>query len=64
MGGNSRVGAELIAPGKLIIRRRVIEFGELDGRETPRAQRMAEIFKRAGVFGELTSDLKTFAGKS
>jgi len=60
MGGNSRVGAELIAPGKILHTAiGVIEFGELDGRETPRAQRLAEVFKRAGIFGELTADLKT-----
>lgn len=60
MGGNSRVGAELVAPGKILHTAiGVIEFGELDGRETPRAQRLAEVFKRAGIFGELTTDLKT-----
>lgn len=60
MGGNSRVGAELIAPGKVMHTAiGVIEFGEMDGRITPRAERLAEIFKRAGIYGELTSDLKT-----
>ncbi|HEX4211654.1 MAG TPA: 2-dehydropantoate 2-reductase [Candidatus Binataceae bacterium] len=60
MGGNSRVGAELIAPGKVMHTAiGVIEFGELDGRITPRAERLMEIFKRAGIFGELTTDLKT-----
>jgi 2-dehydropantoate 2-reductase len=60
MGGNSRVGAELVAPGKILHTAiGVIEFGELHGRETPRAQRLAEVFKRAGIFGELTADLKT-----
>lgn len=60
MGGNSRVGAELVAPGKILHTAiGVIEFGELDGRETPRAQRLAEMFKRAGILGELTTDLKT-----
>ncbi len=60
MGGNSRVGAEVVAPGKVLhtaLGR--IEFGELDGRESPRAQQIAEIFRRAGIFGELTTDLKT-----
>ena len=60
MGGNSRVGAEVVAPGKVLhtaLGR--IEFGELDGRESPRAQHIAEIFRRAGIFGELTADLKT-----
>ena len=64
MGGNARVGAELTAPGKLHhTASGIIEFGELDGRETPRAQRMAEAFKRAGVFGQLTSDLKSVRWK-
>jgi 2-dehydropantoate 2-reductase len=60
MGGNSRVGAELIAPGRVMnTALGAIEFGEMDGRITPRAERLAEIFKRAGIYGELTSDLKT-----
>lgn len=60
MGGNSRIGAEVVAPGKVLhtaLGR--IEFGQLDGRESPRAQHIAEIFRRAGIFGELTTDLKT-----
>jgi 2-dehydropantoate 2-reductase len=60
MGGNSRIGADLIAPG--VVQHTAlgaIEFGELDGRKTPRAERIAEVFKRAGILGELTSDLKT-----
>jgi 2-dehydropantoate 2-reductase len=60
MGGNSRVGADLIAPG--VVQHTalgIIEFGELDGSESPRAQRLAEVFRRAGIFGELTTDLKT-----
>ncbi len=60
MGGNARVGAELTAPGKLLhTASGIIEFGELDGRDTPRAQRMAEAFKRAGIFGQFTRDLKS-----
>jgi len=60
MGGNSRVGAELIAPGVVLhTALGIIEFGELDGSQTPRAQRLAEVFKRANIFGELTTDLKT-----
>jgi len=60
MGGNSRVVVDLVAPG--VIQHNAlgaIEFGELDGRVTPRAERLAEVFKRAGIFGELSSDLKT-----
>jgi 2-dehydropantoate 2-reductase len=64
MGGNARVGAELTAPGKLLhTASGIIEFGELDGRDTPRAQRMAEAFKRAGVLGQFTHDLKSVRWK-
>jgi 2-dehydropantoate 2-reductase len=60
MGGNSRVGAELVAPGVLLhTALGFIEFGELDGADSPRALRLAELFKRAGIFGELTTDLQT-----
>jgi 2-dehydropantoate 2-reductase len=60
MGGNSRVGADMAAPGKLNHTAiGVIEFGELDGKETPRALRLKEVFERAGIHGELTTDLKT-----
>ena len=64
MGGNARVGAELTAPGKLLhTASGIIEFGELDGRDTPRAERMAEAFKRAGIFGQFTRDLKSVRWK-
>ena len=60
MGGNARVGAEITAPGKLL---HTVgghaEIGELDGRKTPRAERIAASFRRAGVLGELTEDLLT-----
>jgi len=60
MGGNSRIGAELISHGKVLHTAiGEIEFGELDGRITPRAERLAEVFRRAGILGELTTDLKT-----
>jgi 2-dehydropantoate 2-reductase len=60
MGGNSRVGAELVAPGKVLHTAiGVIEFGELDGVESSRAQKIADTFRRADILGELTSDLKT-----
>ena len=60
MGGNARVGAELVAPGRIVHRTGgLIEFGELDGRDTVRAQRLAELFRRAGIFGELTMRLPT-----
>jgi 2-dehydropantoate 2-reductase len=60
MGGNARVGAELVAPGHVVHRTGgLMEFGELDGRDTERAQRLAELFRRAGIFGELTMRLPT-----
>jgi 2-dehydropantoate 2-reductase len=60
MGGNARVGAEIVAPGVLLHSGYgYIEFGELDGSETPRALRLAEVFRRAGILGHLTHDLKT-----
>jgi 2-dehydropantoate 2-reductase len=60
MGGNARVGAEIVAPGHVVHRTGgLIEFGELDGRDTTRAQRLAELFRRAGIFGELTMRLPT-----
>jgi 2-dehydropantoate 2-reductase len=58
MAGNARIGAEMIAPGQLVHRTGgFIEFGELDGRDTARARKLAEIFQRAGIFGELTMRL-------
>src|SRR5215469_5730948 len=60
MGGNARVGAEITAPGVLVHSGYgYIEFGELDGAETPRALRLAEVFRHAGILGHLTHDLKT-----
>jgi len=60
MGGNARVGAEIVAPGHVVHRTGgLIEFGELDRRDTTRAQRLAELFRRAGIFGELTMRLPT-----
>ena len=60
MGGNSRIGAELVAPGKIFhTALGEIEFGELDGRITPRSERIAEVFRQAKILGELTTDLQT-----
>jgi 2-dehydropantoate 2-reductase len=58
MGGNARVGAELVAPGRLVHRTGgFIQFGEIDGSDSLRAREIAETFKRAGILGELTADL-------
>lgn len=59
MGGNSRVGAQITAPGKLLhTALGIIEFGEIDGGITPRAEKLKALFERAGIYGELTADLK------
>jgi 2-dehydropantoate 2-reductase len=61
MGGNARVGVELVAPGQVLhLSTGVIEFGELHGRETLRARKIAEVFQRAGILGEVVSDFTTF----
>jgi 2-dehydropantoate 2-reductase len=60
MGGNARVGVELTAPGRIAHRTTgVIEFGELDGTMSERANRYAEAFRRAQIFGELSPDIRT-----
>jgi len=58
MAGCARVGAELVAPGKIVhMTTGVIEFGELDGRERPRTHAIADAFQRAGIYGELCPDI-------
>jgi 2-dehydropantoate 2-reductase len=59
MGGNARMGAELVAPGKIVHRTGgAIEFGELDGKVTPRADAIAQAMRRAGIFGALSTDIR------
>ncbi len=60
MAGNARVNAEMAAPGKLVhITTGVIQFGPLDGRIGERARRIAAVFERAGILGELTPRIRT-----
>ncbi|MDO8434951.1 MAG: 2-dehydropantoate 2-reductase [Candidatus Binatus sp.] len=60
MGGNARVGVEMVAPGKIVhFSTGHIDFGELDGRESDRALKIADAFRRAGILGQLSADLKT-----
>ena len=60
MGGNARVGVEMIAPGKIVhLSTGHIDFGEIDGRETDRAKSIAEVFRRAGILGQLSADIMT-----
>jgi 2-dehydropantoate 2-reductase len=59
LGGAAYVFAERIAPG--VIAHRFagrIAFGELDGRTTPRAERVLAAFRAAGVPVELSSDIR------
>ena len=59
MGGNARVGVELVAPGKILHSTTgTIEFGELDGRITARADAIAEAMRRAGILGELSPNIR------
>ncbi|HEV3110410.1 MAG TPA: 2-dehydropantoate 2-reductase [Candidatus Binataceae bacterium] len=59
MGGNARIGAELVAPGKIEHKTSgTIEFGELDGRVTARTDAIAEAMRRAGIFGELSTNVR------
>ncbi len=58
LGGLTHIGAELVAPG--VVRHdsggRVI-FGELDGRRTPRLERLATLFREAGVDHRVSANI-------
>ncbi len=59
MGGNARIGVELVGPGTIVHNTTgTIEFGELDGRITPRADAIAEAMRRAGILGELSANIR------
>jgi 2-dehydropantoate 2-reductase len=60
MGGNARVGVEMVAPAKIVhLSTGHIDFGELDGRQTDRARAIADTFQRAGILGQLSADIMT-----
>jgi 2-dehydropantoate 2-reductase len=60
MGGNARVGVEMVAPGKIVhLSTGHIDFGELDGRVTDRARKVGEVFQRAGILGQVSADIMT-----
>jgi 2-dehydropantoate 2-reductase len=60
MGGNARVGVEMVAPGKIVhLSTGHIDFGELDGRETDRVRAFADMFRRAGILGQVSADIMT-----
>jgi 2-dehydropantoate 2-reductase len=59
LSGNARIGAELSAPGH--VRHSAagyIEFGELDGTLSARAQKLADIMGRAGILGALSDRIR------
>lgn len=58
MGGNARVGVEMVAPGKIVhLSSGHIDFGELAGGETDRTKRIADLFQRAGILGQVSADI-------
>jgi len=58
MGGNARVGVEMVAPGKIVhLSTGHIDFGELDGRVSDRARKIADVFRRAGILGQISADI-------
>lgn len=58
LSGNARIFADMPAPAKINhTGTGYIEFGELDGRITERVRRCAEAFERAGIFGEIATDI-------
>jgi 2-dehydropantoate 2-reductase len=58
MTGNARIGAEMTQPGFIVHRTGgVIEFGEISGGESERARQLAEVFRRAGILGQLIPDI-------
>ena len=60
MGGNARVGVEIVAPGKIVhLSTGQIDFGEVDGRESERARAIAAVFQRAGILGQFSADIMT-----
>jgi len=60
MGGNARVGVEIVAPAKIVhLSTGQIDFGELDGRESERARNIAAVFQRAGILGQFSVDIMT-----
>ncbi len=58
MSGNARIFADMPAPAQVShTGTGFIEFGELDGRLTERARRYADAFERAGILGELVTNI-------
>jgi 2-dehydropantoate 2-reductase len=55
MGGMAYIGAELVSPGVVVHSAAGhIVFGERDGQRTPRAERLEQIFREAGIQAQLS----------
>ena len=55
MGGMAYIGAELVSPGVVVHSAAGhIVFGERDGQQTPRAERVEQIFREAGIQAQLS----------
>lgn len=59
LAGKTYVGGVLLAPGHAIagVRGKLTSIGELDGRITERAQRIADTFTRAGLATTVSADI-------
>jgi 2-dehydropantoate 2-reductase len=59
LGGMAAVFAERVAPGIVVFSGgpETITFGELDGSRTPRAERLLELCRHAGVAEDLSHDI-------
>ena len=60
IAGNSRIGAEVKAPGVVHHSSTgFVDIGELDSRDTERLRRTAAVLKRAGILGKVLDDFPT-----
>jgi 2-dehydropantoate 2-reductase len=57
LAGNSRIGAEVIAPGVVHHSSTgFVDIGELDSRDSERVRRFAAVFARAGILGAVVEN--------
>jgi len=59
MSGNARVFADMPEPARIVhTGMGYIEFGEIDGRLSDRAREYEAVFKRAGILGNLVTNIR------
>ncbi len=59
LAGNSRIGAEVKAPGVVHHSSTgYVDIGELDSRDTERLRRFAGVFERAGILGRVVDNFR------